>query len=552
MSSTIPRSGELPLDAPTSLAPTGTPPNPLSEREMDVARLLATGASNTEIARDLVISPHTVKVHLRNIFEKLEVNSRTEATMALVQHGWLEVEGVVRMEGAAQNGSAVDVVAQPEIREPEPLADLQAHPAPWQRVWLVAALIGAIILVVVPWMVTPAASSAPLLSDVSASDRSIAPITLYARWVALAPMPQARSRHAVARQQRVIYSFGGESMGGELLDSVVGLDLDVNRWRTFRSLPVPLSNLAAATVGDVIYVAGGTLASSIDAQPDGANAASGINGADAPAFNDKLWRFDPAENEWSELGNLPVAVAGASLLPAKYNDEDALILAGGWDGERVRDEVWLLPIDEKVIGTSAISESVNSESVTSETVTGNALNTDTLNTDTLNTDSSISAFTSPLLSPTSDARWMLLTRLPVARAFMGAAVVGDELYTVGGFDGTQELADADRFNVVSGRWESLPSLNTGRSGLALVYDDVGLHALGGGWLQNVDTNERFDLATGTWAIVPSSVAGSWRHLGAVAADGALFLMGGWNGDYMDLVTSYQSTFRSLLPVITNP
>jgi kelch-like protein 10 len=147
---------------------------------------------------------------------------------------------------------------------------------------------------------------------------------------------------------------------------------------------------------------------------------------------------------------------------------------------------------------------------------------------------------------------MLLTRLPVARAFMGAAVVGDELYTVGGFDGTQELADADHFNMITGRWESLPALNTGRSGLALVYDDVGLHALGGGWLQNVDTNERFDLATGTWAIVPSPVAGSWRHLGAVSADGALFLMGGWNGDYMDLATSYQSTFRSLLPVITNP
>ena len=62
----------------------------LSDRELDVLRLVAEGRANKEIARTLFISEATVKTHLVHIFGKLHTDSRTSAVAAARTHGLIQ------------------------------------------------------------------------------------------------------------------------------------------------------------------------------------------------------------------------------------------------------------------------------------------------------------------------------------------------------------------------------------------------------------------------------------------------------------------------------
>jgi DNA-binding NarL/FixJ family response regulator len=64
----------------------------LTDREMEVLRLVAKGLNNRDIAKELFISENTVKNHIRNILEKLQLHSRMEAVVYAVREKLLEIK----------------------------------------------------------------------------------------------------------------------------------------------------------------------------------------------------------------------------------------------------------------------------------------------------------------------------------------------------------------------------------------------------------------------------------------------------------------------------
>ena len=74
-------------DDPNKAAKAGIPPTTLSQRELDVLKLVVEGLSNQEIAGRLFLSVETIKTHMRHIMEKLAVSDRTQAAVKAMRSG---------------------------------------------------------------------------------------------------------------------------------------------------------------------------------------------------------------------------------------------------------------------------------------------------------------------------------------------------------------------------------------------------------------------------------------------------------------------------------
>ncbi|MCS6826695.1 MAG: LuxR C-terminal-related transcriptional regulator [Caldilinea sp.] len=420
--------------------------NPLSEREMEVARLLATGASNAEIARELVISPHTVKVHLRNIFEKLQVNSRTEATMVLVQRGWLIVPGAV-----------VEAVEKPPPSPPEPppIQDLPGYVASWQRTYLVAVLSLCILLFIAPLAGAWMAGAPDLLTNAKASVTAPPSLQLDSRWQARAPLRFPLGRHAMVNLGGVHFVLGGETNGGATLDAVSYYDPTIGAWVSAVPLPMPLANLAAATHGERIYAAGGSRS-----QPDG-----------KASLSDLLLAYDVALGRWEEISRLPYPVAGAALVA----DDGALYLLGGWDGQTMRDEIWRFPLPKEgedngweQIGHLAKARAfLGAAFIQGDIYVGGGYDGE---------------HELDLLERFTPATGELRELAPMATPRGGLALVFDgvALYALGG-GWTRTLINLERYDLITNAWSNFPSPIEGEWRHLAAVGDNGQIVITGGW-----------------------------------------------------------------------
>jgi len=78
--------------SPPAAEPPARPAEVLTEREMEVLKNAAKGMGNKDIGKTLFISERTVQAHMRSIFNKLGVGSRSEAVLYGLKRGWFALE----------------------------------------------------------------------------------------------------------------------------------------------------------------------------------------------------------------------------------------------------------------------------------------------------------------------------------------------------------------------------------------------------------------------------------------------------------------------------
>lgn len=427
----------------------------LTEREKEVLRLVAMGLSNKEIAHKLVISPNTVKVHLKNIFAKIDVVSRTEATVYAIREGLVQVGG-----GAAEQKSEG---AGESIQAPPPLSPLApSHPyvpAPElrRRGWLSASIAAAAAMAVTVfaagllllWRQGPGSqvTNPGVASIAVAASPSPTPAS---RWRLQASMPTARAGLAVAAYEGKVYAIGGETGAGPT-DVVERYDPQTDSWIALSPKPIPVADIGAAIIGGRIYVPGGRLSSGM--------------------VTSTLEVYDPARDAWERRASLPVALSAYAL--AAF--EGRLYVFGGWDGARYVASVY--EYDPARDSWTARTPMPTARGYAGAVVAGGKVYV------IGGYDGAQALAVNEEYNPGRDdgqgVAWVKRTGMPAGRYGAGVTAIADIIHIVGGEGNDARLAPLKYF-AQKDEWQAfeMPSVEVG-SRLGLVGVATHIYALGG-------------------------------------------------------------------------
>lgn len=327
------------------------PGEPLSEREIEVLEQVATGATNRQIARNLVVSVNTVKVHLRNIYTKLGVESRTEATLIGIRQGLVSVPTAETEALTSETPSSPEETA---ASVPEALPPLPGS----KRLALIVGLIVVVVASAATWPRSRASDTNPDTDVEIPGSGTASSVVLSADWRNLAPMSTGRSRFAlVAAQGGQLFAIGGETNGG-VVGSIERYDPATDQWTILTtSKPTRVSNINAAIIGDSVYVPGGRTAEGdataimevFDLKTEAWSEVTPLprplytyalavyknkiylfGGRNERGYSSATLIYDPEKDEWQQGREMPTqrAYAGAATLGSR------IFVVGGYDGQR--------------------------------------------------------------------------------------------------------------------------------------------------------------------------------------------------------------------------
>jgi DNA-binding CsgD family transcriptional regulator/N-acetylneuraminic acid mutarotase len=370
----------------------------LTEREKEILRLLATGTSNKEIAQELFISSNTVKVHLRNIFSKIGVVSRTEAAMYAVRIGLVKSPAATGQEDNPPQAGTFQLELQTT-----PI-DIARQPIPGVRPRNVASVIAILLLVVaVGFLLARREAAFPTkIIQITPTPES--------RWHALAALPTARSGLAVTAYENQVYAIGGDSAQG-VTGVLERYDPANDSWVELAKKPVPVADVNAAVIGGKIYVPGGRTSTG--------------------AVTNVLEIYDPRQGSWEDGKNLPIAISAYAMAPF----EGRLYLFGGWDGKKYLDSVYIYdPGLQQWTELTAMPEARGfaSAAVAEDRiyVIGGYNGSQAL---------AVNEVFTPHLEGLSSA-WNKVEALPFGRYNIGIATIADNVYIIGGQEATGSLS----------------------------------------------------------------------------------------------------------------
>lgn len=286
--------------------------NPLSNRELEILKLVAQGKSNKELASELFISINTVKVHLSNIFQKLNVSSRAEAIVYAIETGLIESP-------------------RQESLEPQIITEfVEVEPPKWviwlRKFWLIPA-IGLVLLIIGLSIIL---SRSPLLNTPTPSPDPLHTIITQDRWQSLENIQPARTNLAATSYRQQIFAIGGETLEGI---SALNQSFNTrnNQWVQLAPKPTPVKDASAIVSSGNIFVFGGEL--------------------DNGQISNILEVYNIESDTWESKKPAPIALSRYAV--TSY--EGKIYFFGGWNGKKLSDSTLIYDPakDTWAIGTSS-------------------------------------------------------------------------------------------------------------------------------------------------------------------------------------------------------